>query len=458
MRHRIAIIGGGFSGTVLAAHLLRETPRVDTDIVLIERGPAVGRGVAYARRGWPYLLNVPAGRLSADARSPLQFLHFAQRFNPHANAEDFLTRELYGVYLEEVLQQAERGSSAKISFTRAMAEVVGIAERAGSSAMELQMAEGPSVVADRVVLALGNPPPGEMFWSRSVCNHPAYRAHPWSCPGDLGPEKTVLIIGTGLTMVDAAISLTADLELAPRVIAISRHGLTPLPQSQFHAGAQDTRVDSALATASSARELFATVRELSAAAVARDADWREVITSVRHLAPGIWQRLPPAERRRFLRHLRAYWDVHRHRIPGELAARLELSRRAGKVSVSAGRIVAIEPKESRLEVQWRERQTQRIRSLQADLVLNATGPETSISRSSDPLLSSLHKAGLIVEDELSLGLLTGPHGACVKADGAVSGELYYLGPMLRATHWESTAATELRDHAARLSSRLMATY
>src|SRR5471030_336355 len=107
MRKTLVIVGAGFSGTVLTAILLRRPPPQGADIVLIERDSAMGRGVAYAARDFPYLLNVPAARLSADSRDPLQFLRFARRQLPDADGEDFLPRALYGDYLQDLLLQAE---------------------------------------------------------------------------------------------------------------------------------------------------------------------------------------------------------------------------------------------------------------------------------------------------------------------------------------------------------------
>src|SRR5271169_587797 len=99
MRQTIVIVGAGFCGSILAANLLRRPLPVSTQIVLIERGTAIGRGLAYAAHDVPYVLNVPAGRLSADSRDPLQFLRFARQLYPDADAEDFLPRALYGDYL-----------------------------------------------------------------------------------------------------------------------------------------------------------------------------------------------------------------------------------------------------------------------------------------------------------------------------------------------------------------------
>src|ERR1700716_327870 len=118
MRNVLVIVSAGFCGTVLAANLLRRPPSVATDIALIERGSTMGRGMAYAVRDFPYLLNVPAARLSAGFHEPPQFLHFAQRYSPDADAEDFLPRALYGDYLQEVLLQAERTAPAHVRLLR----------------------------------------------------------------------------------------------------------------------------------------------------------------------------------------------------------------------------------------------------------------------------------------------------------------------------------------------------
>jgi uncharacterized NAD(P)/FAD-binding protein YdhS len=456
MDHRIAIIGAGFSGTVLAAHLLRQTPQVATSIILIERDAVMGRGAAYAVRAYPFLLNVPAGRLSADSRDPRQFLEFARRALPNVDAEEFLPRRLYGDYLEDVLLQAERAASDKMRLTRVCGEVLRMARSSlGGSAIELHLEDSEPILADQVVLALGNPSSGHAAWAHPIRDHAAYRADPWSLPTNIGPDKTVVIIGNGLTMVDVAVSLAADLERAPKIVTISRHGLTPLPQSQFHAAAPHGNLEAALAGVSSIRQLLSIVREFSGEAAKGGGDWREVITSVRNVAPRLWQRLSHAERSRFLRHVRSYWDVHRHRIPPELAARLDLIRRAGRIEINAGRIVAVESREQGLAVRWRKRGSESVNALAADLVVKATGPEASLKRTPDSLLRSLREGGWIVEDELALGLRTGPNGACVDSKGQVSERLFYLGPMLRSSYWEATAATELRDHAERLAVRLL---
>jgi len=196
-------------------------------------------------------------------------------------------------------------------------------------------------------------------------------------------------------------------------------------------------------------------RELARDVENRGGDWREVVTFVRHLAPDLWGRLPLLERRRFVRHLQAHWDIHRHRLPPQMGALIASLRRSGKLQVNAGRIDAAAAAGEQLRVSWRPRGGGSTATLTVDLIVNATGPDYVLERSADPLLQSLRSAGLVSGDALNLGLRTARFGACVDAQGRSSERLYYLGPMLRADHWEATAATELRDHAERLAAHLV---
>jgi uncharacterized NAD(P)/FAD-binding protein YdhS len=457
MPNRFAIVGAGFCGTVLAVNLLRRPPANLTEIALIERSPAMGRGVAYAIHDCPYLLNVPAGRLSADSQEPLQFLRFAQRTLPHADAEDFLPRQLYGDYLQDILFQTERETTRRIKLVRVFGEVTHISRGEADQPLTLRFAGREPIQAQRAILALGNPPPPLLPWAEPVRDHPAYRDDPWTLPTNLNSEHDVLIIGNGLTMADVVFSLTRDAARAPRVRTISRRGLIPLPQSTFHASAVRGGAEF-FDNAVSIRQVLAASRALTRDIERLGGDWREVVTFIRNSAPSIWQRLPEPERRRFVRHLQSYWDVHRHRLPPQLATRLDGLRRRGMLEINAGRIDALAAEGDKLRVTWRRRGRARADTFVVDAAINATGPDYVLNRSRDPLLQSLCREGLVSADALQLGLRTTGHAACVAADGSASERLFYLGPMLRAGHWEATAATELRNHAEALARHLAADY
>jgi uncharacterized NAD(P)/FAD-binding protein YdhS len=454
MRKTMVIVGAGFSGSVLAANLLRRPPSVPTDLVLIERGPSMGRGIAYAASEHPYLLNVPAGRLSADSRDPLQFLRFAQRRTPQVDDEDFLPRALYGDYLEDMLLEAERAAPERVRLKRVFAEVTGIQRADDNQPLAVQFADRQPIPADSVVLALGSPEAPMPPWAADLKDHSAFRQDPRNLPMDLAAEHSVLIIGNGLTMADAATALSRDANRSPMLHTISRRGLIPQPQTAFRAGAVRGDGEGLLANAQSLRKLLKACRAMAREVEKSGGDWREAVTFIRGLAPSLWRQLPAIEQRRFVRHLQAHWDVHRHRLPPQLTARIEDLRRSGRLNVNAGRIQSVIAAGRRLRASWRPRGSRETATLTVDLVVNATGPHYNIENSADALLNSLRAASLVSADALKLGIQTAQYGACIDALGRVSKNLFYLGPMLRADHWEATAATELRDHAERLAAHL----
>lgn len=455
MERTIAIVGGGYCGTLLAALLLRGWRAAPLRIVLIESAPWLGRGVAYQRRAHPFLLNVPAGRMSAEVDDALSFLRYARRRWPECTDEDFVPRECYGDYMEDVLQKARRDAPAGVRLDVLHLRAVDIQHRAPGQPVVLVLQDGTRLSAGHVVLATGNPPPSRLPCTRGLTASDGYVHDPWAADLEFTAGERLLLIGTSLTMVDVLSAAAAAPGRPAMVHALSRRGMVPPPQTPFRPGALDGSEAAALLDAAvSMRRLTRAVRTLAVAAERKGGDWREVVTQVRALAPEIWRRLPDAERRRFLRHVRTIWDVHRHRLPPGSAERVAACRVAGWLEVHAAQIMDIAMSERGLAVRWRVRGTGAERTVTVDRIINCTGPDYDPARSQDPLLAGLLRAGLARRDALGLGLSTGPLGALIDAAGRQSAQLYCLGPMLRADHWEATAALELRDHALRLAAHL----
>ena len=455
MIRTIAVVGGGFSGTVLASRLLRLSSSQPMRIVLVERGERVGRGVAYAVREHPYLLNVPAGRMSANVADPQEFLRYAQHRRPGCTAADFLPREWYGDYLEESLRAAQVDAPSHVRLDVVRNRAVGVRRPDRAAPLVLELEDGGAVLANEVVLATGNPPPAHLSATQPLNGHPAYVHDPWAAPLRFRADERLLLIGTGLTAIDVMLAADAAGDRPSVVHLLSRRGLVPPQQTGFRPDA--FRGDGAavlLGAPPSLRRIVRAVRVLAAEAERAGGDWREAIAFVRDLAPALWQRLPESERRRFLRHVRVYWDVHRHRLPESTVQQVEQHRRSGWLKVHSGRIERIEHGGEALNVRFRARDSGEPRSLEVDRIVNCTGPDYAPQRSADPLIRGLLSDGLAVPDLLGLGLRTGPNGAVVDADGCAGPHLYCLGPMLRADHWEATAALELRDHADRLAAHL----
>ncbi|MGC4029301.1 MAG: FAD/NAD(P)-binding protein [Steroidobacteraceae bacterium] len=449
--HAIVVIGGGFSGTVLAANLLRRPPAHAAHIVLVERSAEPGRGLAYARRSHPYLLNVPAGRMSAESDRPGAFLDFVRRRNSQVAAGDFVPRAWYGDYLHALLLASERIAPARIRFERMQGEAVDV-KRDGRG-LRIALADGRELFADDLVLACGNPPPARLPALQAVQHHPRHVAN--GCADDHGQRYhgTVLLIGTGLTMADVAVAAAERDDVV--LHAISRHGLVPSGQTLAGGhGAGSADLPLRLGKARTVRELLRSARTLAGELQQCGGDWRDVVAAIRERAPQIWRDLDVTERQRFLRHLRPYWDIHRHRLPAQIHAHLMQLRDCGRLHVHAGRVVEARPEDGRLQVSWRPRGEDSVQLMGVDWVVNCTGPDYDIRRTRNPLLQSLLRGALAAADESGLGLRTGAHGALLDSAGRTSRNLYCLGPLLRAAHWESTAVAELRGHAESLAAHL----
>jgi uncharacterized NAD(P)/FAD-binding protein YdhS len=445
----IAILGAGFTGSMLAVRLLRRAPGT-VSVALVECGSQLGRGVAYGTQFDGHLLNVRAKNMSAYPEAPDHFVQWARsHHSPSVSPDDFLPRLLYGRYIASQLQHASQSAAAALRIIQD--EAISIT-RVGT-ATEVLLASGRTLVADTVVLALGNFPPGDLPLPGRIATGPRYVSNPWSENAflDIRQNTSVLLLGSGLTSVDVVLELRAR-GFEGTIHILSRRGL--LPQSHTATGAQQPVWRNPLPN--SVRGLLRLIRLEVKAAGMQGSDWRVVIDSLRPFSQKIWQSLPRAEKRRFLRHLRTYWDVHRHRIAEPIADQLARQLAGGSLQMHAGRITAHREVAAGVEISYRSRKSGELAKLCVDRVINCTGPETDCRRVRSPLLSDLFDKRLARPDELSLGLdLTGD-GAVLDAVGAASPSLYALGPLRRADLWETIAVPEIRVQVAQLAELLLA--
>lgn len=450
MSHTIAIIGAGFSGAVAAARLLGETGAAPIRIVLINRSRAhsgLARGLAYGTQSNQHLLNVPAGRMSAFPEREHDFVHYLQQMGLPADGARFVPRRQYGEYLAHVLAQAQAKSVNGNTFESRTGEVCALTRR--GRRWWLDFADRSGMEADQVVLALGNfAPANPPLGAAADFGSPRYVKDPWAqdALAQIDPTHPALLIGTGLTMYDVALSLSArypDL----RMVAVSRRGLLPqshrvvsTPPAWRHAP------EDILAGPATMRAYLRAVR----AAVHRHAenkvDWRDVIASIRPLTPALWQRLPDQERARFLRHVRPYWDGHRHRAAPEIASAIEALRQRGQLTVRAGRLLGMKDEGGALVVRYRPRGASTELSMHAGSAVNCTGPTSDFRVAGEPLLLAMHAAGQIKPDALSLGIEVDTRLRVCDASGAPQSGLYCVGPLLKARDWEAVAVPELREH------------
>jgi len=455
---RVAIVGAGFSGTALAIHLLNETTatRHNLRIALIEPRPEIGGGVAYATRDYPYPLNVAAGQMSVDSSRPHDFLDYLKTQGIHAAAGDYLPRQVYGDYLRALFAEAQAAAPPNVECVHHRASAWQL--RRQDDRWLLWLDNGTPLPADDVVLALGNPPPATPAQLAHLAHSDRYISDPWSIGALANQEDigSVLLIGSGLTMVDAALRLAALRPRVRNIHVLSRHGWIPEAQASSTSPATKPDVARALEAArGSTRRLVRAFRTLTESVENSGGDWREVLALARGQLATQWRALDPVERARFLRHVRSSWEVNRHRAPaGPLSAVRSLARN-GVLDVHAGRLVEVNELDDAIEVLWRPRGAPRTRAWLVDRIVNCTGPECRVERVTDPLVQSLLSSGIIRPDAHSLGIDTEEDGRPLSRDGLPVDRLHYLGPWLRARDWEATAVPELREHAAALARSLV---
>ncbi|MBD3885022.1 FAD/NAD(P)-binding protein [Phormidium tenue FACHB-886] len=449
----IAIVGAGFSGSLVAANLLKTATR-PLIIKLIERDHAIGKGVAYSTETDSHLLNVSAGNMSAFPDDPTHLLRWltynrselATFLPDEVNASTFIPRKIYGLYLQSILEEAEATASSNVRLERLSDEVVAV-EPEGNGAI-VSLRSSLRFFANKIVLALGNSPATPLASQSSERQDDRLR-NAWSANAlaDLEPDASVLLIGTGLTMVDMVVSLHQQNHRG-KVYAISRRGLFPLPHQATKPYPAFLTPETAPKTA---RGLLRRVRAEVKTAMAQGYDWRSVIDALRPITQQLWQQLPTPEQQRFLRHLKPYWEVHRHRIAPKIGETVQEMLDSGQLSVSAGRIQAYQDSPDAIAVTIRQRQTQTSRVLNVSRVVNCTGVEADYRRSPQPLLADLHSQRLIRYNKIGLGLDTAANGAVLNADGNMSSLLYTLGTPRKGDLWETIAVPELRGQAQALA-------
>jgi uncharacterized NAD(P)/FAD-binding protein YdhS len=456
----IVIVGAGFSGAALALRLLQEPPDDPCRIVLVERSGRFGCGLAYAP-SWPNAsLNVPAGRMSVDERRPRDFCDYLASRGLPAAENHFAPRETYGEYVGARLQQAAVTAPRRIRLERVSDAVVDLGTGQGDGFWHVRLGDGRSVLADTVVLALGHLPPARIAALRPLEGSGLYDANPWARGYDSGVETPgrVLLVGTGLTMADVTCSLVEGRSSPPRIVAVSRRGLLSRPR-------RDGDVPPATAWApdvqrlwreATTRGLVAALRELVADATDSGTDWRCVIAAVREHVPELWHRLGAADRRRFLRHVQPYWDVHRHQLPPAVGRTVQQCVDGGSLEVRAARIVSSRVCDGRAVVGLRKRGSTTVTEETFDRVVNCSGPASDVTGALDPLLRSLLDAGLVSPCSSGIGVRLDAAGRPLGEDGSPARGLFYLGPWARARDFEATAVQELRAQATTLAATLRA--
>ena len=441
----IGIIGGGFSGAMVATHLLNRNS--SHRIALFERRGEPGHGAAYGTTVPEHLLNVPAGAMSALPDEPGDFLAWLRDRDPAATPLTFAPRAVYGEYLVATLAAARERAPGRLTTIRE--EVIALRETEGTC--ELTTPAG-RVRCRRVVLATGHSEPGLPF----QCDPTLEAAglvirNPWrgGALAGLAPQSTVLLLGSGLTAADQIVEAVAR-GFRGHIFVVSRHGALPVAHRLPVAAVEFT----ALPAAGSARGLLRSVRARIRQELAAGGDWRGVIDALRPSTPALWHALGTVEQRRFLRHIRPHWDVHRHRVAATIRQQLDGLVVSGQLEIIAGRIVETRPADDGIRAVIELRGGSERREVTVNRLINCTGPAT-INRCSSPLTRMLLAEGIAAVDPLGIGFVTAAESRLRSATGESSQMIRVVGPMLRGTHGEHTAVRELRMQAQEVAHALL---
>lgn len=478
--HRVAVVGGGFTGVCFAAHLLRAARR-PLRVDVVEPREALGGGLAYGSAAPEHRINVPVDRMDVYREDPLHFTRWLHATGEWQADPDALTpwghhyarRDVFGRYMAAVLDEALAAAPPGSQVHHQRRRAVGIA-RDGTGwrlALEPLPQRGPAACADGVAddgpdvlhcdavgVTTSHAPP-DFPWpvrgapvckpgdpasdpssdpARHAAGGPWLVANAWDLAAvrSIPPDARVLIAGTGLTMADVVVSLRTQGHTGP-ITAISRRALVPRLQT----GRFDLLpLDDGDGCPTTARGLLQRVRQRVAQAEARGLEWRAALDGLRRALPAVWSGMPVAEQRRAVRWLRPFWDVHRFRMAPQVGHLLDAGRRDGWLRIDSGRIVAIEHTAGAFVVSAVHRGT--LRTLPCDAFVNCTGPDARFDRTTNPLLRSLLDQRLVVADAHRMGPAVDPGGCAIGGDGAPEPRIRVAGPLTKGTVAEVVGVPE----------------
>ncbi|HEY0275504.1 MAG TPA: FAD/NAD(P)-binding protein [Paenirhodobacter sp.] len=433
---RILVIGGGASGVLMAAHLLRADPQAR--VTLIEGAHPFGCGVAYSTTDPDHLLNTRVRNMSAFADTPGHFLNWLQQ-RPETRDRDgdsFVGRATYGAYLSALLSQ---GYARLVCLQRTC---LAITEQADGVTVTLD--DGTCIRGGQAVLATGHILPRT--------DPEGLLTGAWTPVQGIAPEGRVVIVGSGLSMVDQVVSLLNHGHAGP-IVAVSRRGQMP----RRHAASHPMPIAAAeVPFGAPVSELMRWARHMAARAEAAGGTWRDAVDGIRVHVAQIWQHLPIAARDRFLRHATVWWDVHRHRIPPVAASRIEAAIAAGQLVIERGSFRGA-TRGNRGEIRalvYLKRVGAPV-TLEAACILDCRGIRNDPERHGTPLIRNLLAEGLARVDPLHIGLDVDQDCRLIARDGLASRRIRAIGPVSRAAFWEITAVPDIRDQTAILTPQLL---
>lgn len=427
MPKKIAVIGGGFSGTMVIRQLIDQG--FQGEITRFHHADSETLGPAYRADSGELLLNVRSQNMSAFPEDPEHFVRFLQTEHPEiSQPRAFVPRSVYGNYLQAIWTETK--SKAKQNLVR----------------FDLKQEDFNDYEDfDILVLATGNERPRiPKELTKDVFQSPYYHGNPWNIEfSHIHKEQAIFILGNGLTMVDTVLRLRKA-GFHQKIVALSTHGFNMLAHPEEELSfipAQPKQTDLI-----SLVHFFNQERKKRSQA--------QFLLNIDVLRPQFslwWQGFTQKEKRTFLKRLRHMWGTVRHRIPSSIAKQMDIERTTGKLEVCAGKLLSAELLDDQLSIQFKS--SEKVISGHFTSLINCTGPETSMEKMSNPMIQELIKRTWITSDESSQGIEIHPEKLRVLGEAPI--RIYAMGNLCKGTLWESTAVGELRTQAKLIAKGIL---
>ena len=440
---QIAIVGGGATGALFALHLTRALRRQAAEIVVIEPAELIGKGGAYATDDRRHLLNVRVANMSAFTDYPDHLLQWLKREGPALGIAEptpfcFIPRGVYGAYLADI--------GRKLLISNAIRHVkdrcINLTD--AGDVVELALVSGKRVFAESVVLATGNDT------KRGLPSIPSVQ--PWAegTLDGLPADAPVLIIGSGLTMVDMVLSLDRRGHRG-RIMSLSFHGRLSMPHRPAERSALAAKE---VPFGAELSEITVWLRSLCLTIMHEGGDWRSVIDALRPHTQRLWRSMSLIQRRRFLRHARPYWDLHRHRMAPEIEEQIATLRTAGRLEIVAGRVIRAKQEQDGITTEIARRGRNDIEKRHFARLIDCTGLTNDPRGSGNPLIRALLASGAARTDPLGIGLDVNDNYGLIDAWSRHSARIRAIGPLARAAFWECIAIPDIRLQCEDLAEKI----
>ncbi|WP_158782974.1 FAD/NAD(P)-binding protein [Pantoea sp. BAV 3049] len=449
----IVIIGGGFTGTALAIHLAR-LGTAGLKVTIIEPRKQLAQGVAYGTRDPAHRINVPASRMQLSAAEEGDFDRWyrasaALDTDPDAlwyDGKVYPQRGQFAAYVAARFAEEKSASPVVLHHLRDKAVAL--------NGNDVVTFSGQRIAADEVVLAISHPPPALPHkLAEALYGHPGLIANPWRHDALAAVEQDdrVAIIGSGLTMSDVVASLQRQGHRG-EIVVFSRRG--QLPRNNLSGNFDPRPLDYDRPQQATAQAWLKRIRSEVREAAAENLPWQLVLDDIRQNGQRIWQQLSLKEQRRFLRHLRPWWDVHRYRIAPQVSEVLEQRQQSGKLRVIAARLDQISADNGAINLTLKPR-TGGAETLTVDRLIVTTGPAHGALLQSDALLSQLAAKGTVQADPLALGIHVNAASQTLNEQGDANPHLYVVGPAARGRFGELMGLPQVAEHAESLACQLL---